>query len=95
MDKLREMFEIAEKTQEKRTGSLLHNKTDIEAFVYLKNKFPRIEDIITATKRGQIWLDVELEELEQLTQEDVNYLNDCGVFLDDDGDILSMVKAKA
>lgn len=51
----------------------------------------RPDDMVCAAEHDQIWLDVDLKELARVvTEQDIDYLNACGVWVDDDTESLSM-----
>lgn len=66
------------------------NCAEIHAFLLLNELIPT-ERMICSAKHDQIWLDVEIEKLaEIITPEQVAELSICGVFYDDDTELLSM-----
>jgi hypothetical protein len=77
---VREMFEKAEKALFY-SGDL----RDLDAFIFLDKKFPKNENVIVAAEHDVFYLNYEEEELEgKLSQEEVNFLSDCGVFIQQD-----------
>jgi len=73
-------------------GSKLHARKDICAFLLLHKLSPRVGDIISGAGHDQIWLNVDFAKLaEMASQDDINLLSACGVFIDsDDAESLSM-----
>lgn len=66
-------------------GQRKHSRPDICAFIYLDEKFPRPTfDMVCAAEHDEIWLDVDSERLNELTDEDIVYLSRCGVRYSDD-----------
>ena len=56
-----------------------HRRPDLCAFLYLDEKFPSDFDMISAAEHDEFFLDIEPEQIERLTQDDVTYLLRCGV----------------
>lgn len=66
-------------------------RRDLRAFNLLDKLVPGTGDIVNGAEHDKIWLSPTLEELAQVvTEEDVIALIECGVFLDDEVDSLSM-----
>lgn len=61
-----------------------HNRPDLCAFIYLDEKFPGKFDMVSAARHDEIFLDIEVNQIETLTQEDVTYLSRCGVRYSED-----------
>lgn len=67
------------------------NRPDIHAFLSLNNLFPHGRKMISAAEHDQIWLDVDLKEFEKIaSNEVVRELRRCGVFYDEEVELLSM-----
>jgi len=84
LDEMKAIFEGYEGKRGKRPN-------DIDALLLLRDLVPCFSDLITSADHDQIWLYVDAEELAAvITEEQVKYLSDCGVFFDEDTDSLSM-----
>lgn len=69
----------------------LHPRPDICAFLRLHELVPGTRDMVSAAEHDEIFLDVDLEQLAAVaTEDDVVYLQRCGVRLDESGDGLAM-----
>jgi hypothetical protein len=68
----------------------LTRRPDLHAFMVLDNLFPRDSDLVSAAERDEIFLDVEAEEIETLTEAMVIELIRCGVRYDSEFDCLAM-----
>ena len=60
------------------------NRPDLHAFLLLDELFPKNRDMICAASHDQIWLDVDGEDAEKLTEEQIIELVRCGVGYDED-----------
>jgi len=69
----------------KRVENKRSNRPDLHAFLLLDELFPRDRDIVCAAEHDEIYLDVETEEVETLTEEQVLELTRCGVRYDGEG----------
>ena len=67
-------------------------RPDLCAFILLDKLFPpdKNTDIIAGAAHDEIYLDVDSEQVEKLTEEQIIYLLRCGVNYDSDTDGLSM-----
>jgi len=72
----------------------VENKTskrpDLHAFMLLDRLFPGDYDIVSAASHDEIWLDVDSDQIENLTEEQVLELTRCGVRYDSSTDCLGM-----
>lgn len=69
----------------------LSTRPDMHAFIMLDKLVPGNRDMVSAAEHDQIWLAVSIDDLESVASTDeVIDLYRCGVFLDDDGDSLTM-----
>lgn len=60
-------------------------RADLDAFILLNSLLPEQKDIIAAAEHDIIYLSADLSELAGvITQEQVEFLNDCGVGVQDD-----------
>lgn len=87
MTNLEEMFEIAEEANIKFEDIVRRFSTrrDLHAFILLDTLTLGTEHLIMAAEHDQIWLSVDLENLSKIiTQEQVNELEACGVWICDD-----------
>lgn len=69
------------------------SRADLCAFIMLDQLLPNSKslDLVCCAEHDQIWLDVDLNELAKVvTERDVEYLDACGVWVDEDTDSLSM-----
>lgn len=74
-----------------RVKTKLSNRADIHAFLLLDKLVPGTTDMVSSAEHDEIWLNVELEELEAVaTEEQVVELLRCGVRLDRETDALAM-----
>ncbi len=74
-----------------RVKNPLHTRPDIAAFLLLDKIVPSKLDMVSCASHDQIWLEVEVDELEgKATEEDILTLVRCGVFYDTETDSLSM-----
>lgn len=65
-------------------GERRHARPDLCAFLYLSEKFPSDFDMVSAAEHDEIFLDIETDQIETLTQDDVTYLLRCGVHYSED-----------
>lgn len=65
---------------------------DICAFAMLDKRFPaeRKSDMVSAAEHDEIWLRIESEQIQQLTDDEILYLTRCGVRYEDDTESLAM-----
>lgn len=68
----------------------LSERPDLHAFLFLDKLFPGERDIIRATGHDQIWLDIDDEQIETLTKNQILELLRCGVLYDEDEESLYM-----
>lgn len=66
------------------------NRADLHAFMLLDELFPGKKDMISAAEHDKIFLDIELEQIESLTKEQIIELTRCGVMYDEDCELLWM-----
>jgi len=59
-------------------------RPDLHAFLLLDELFPGNKDIISSAGHDQIWLGIETEDIEKLTQDQILELTRCGVMYDED-----------
>lgn len=68
------------------------NCREIHAFMLLNDLIPT-HTMICSAEHDQIWLDIDVEKLAEVaTSEQIKELSQCGVFYDNDIDLLSMYK---
>lgn len=60
----------------------LSSRSDLHAFIMLDKLFPRKSDMISHSERDEICLDVEDEEIESLSDDQILELVRCGVRYD-------------
>lgn len=66
-------------------------RRDLRAFNLLDKLVPGTGDIVNGAEHDKIWLSPTLEDLAKvITEEDVITLIQCGVFIDEEFDSLSM-----
>jgi hypothetical protein len=68
----------------------LSTRPDIHAFILLDEIFPDKRDMVCAAGHDIIWLDVEYEQLEALSDDQILELTRCGVRHDKESGLLSM-----
>ena len=96
-----EMIEAFERINEKQSwrafddflnaGRVPSKRRDLSAFLILDRLVPSGGDIVAAAEHDQIWLDPSLEDLAAvITEDDIELLAACGVWIDDRTDSLSM-----
>ena len=66
------------------------NRPDLHAFLLLDELFPGNTDIVVSAEHDEIWLNVEKEQIESLTDEQIVELCRCGVRYDRDNNSLCM-----
>lgn len=92
-----EMVKIFEDGQKRPMSDL----EDLDGFIKLANlgviltwndgTKVRNHDLISYAEHDQIWLAVDVNKLAEVaTEDDINYLVDCGIWLDEDHGSLSM-----
>jgi len=60
------------------------NRPDLHAFLLLDELFPGNTDMIGGAEHDEFWLDIEIEDIEKLTEEQVIELVRCGVRFDEE-----------
>ena len=65
-------------------------RPDVNAFVVLDNLFPSDGDLVSCAEHDEIWLNVEPNELDILSLEQMLDLIRCGVRYDPETDSLTM-----
>lgn len=63
----------------------LSNRPDLNAFVLLDSLFPGDRDIVSAATHDEIFLDIDDDHIESLTDDQIADLVRCGVMFSDDG----------
>jgi hypothetical protein len=58
------------------------NRPDLCAFILLDKLFPRSGDMVCSAEDDEICIDVDEEEVEELSDETVLYLTRCGIYYD-------------
>jgi len=58
------------------------NRPDLNAFLLLEELFPGDGDMVCAARHDKIWLDVEYDDIEKLTEAQIIELARCGVVYD-------------
>jgi hypothetical protein len=66
-----------EKVENKRS-----QRPDLHAFLLLDELFPSDRDIVSAAEHDEIYLDIEEDQLEKLTKEQILELVRCGIIFD-------------
>ena len=89
---IKERFELVEDDHLsfKKVKNKHSNRADLHAFLMLDRLFPKSRDMIVCSEHDTIWLDVESDQAETLTDEQILELTRCGVFLDSDSERLAM-----
>ena len=65
-------------------------RPDLHAFLLLDELFPNERDMVCSSSHDVFYLDIEGEEIDKLTDEQVLELTRCGVMYDSECDCLSM-----
>lgn len=65
-------------------------RPDLHAFLLLDELFPGDDDIVGSASHDEIWLNVDGEQLDTLTDEQILELSRCGVRYDSECDSLCM-----
>jgi len=65
-------------------------RPDIHAFILLNEIFPGSRDMVCASGHDNIWLDVDLDDCEKLTDGQILELVRCGVMTDEESGSLAM-----
>lgn len=66
-------------------------RRDLHAFILLDEKFPTYNSaIVGAASHDEIWIDLDSEDIEKLTDENILELVRCGVMYNEEHDSLSM-----
>ncbi len=73
-----------------RINKPLSRRPDIHAFLLLDKLFPGTDKIIDGAGLYEIYLNVELSDIEQITEEDIIDLMRCGVGYNSSTDTLCM-----
>lgn len=81
-----EEFLKFEKVQNKRS-----KRPDLHAFLMLDELFPGTSDLVSSASHDEIWLDVDDDQVETLTDEQILELSWCGVRHDSDGGLCMFV----
>jgi hypothetical protein len=77
-------FELVENPRSKRP--------DLHAFLLLEELVPGDKDILDAAEHDEVWLSIELSELEgKITEEQLLELIRCGIRCDEDGQLCTFV----
>lgn len=65
---------------------------DLDAFIRLRELgWAKKTDMVSCAEHDQIWLSVDLKWLASvIMMDDINYLSDCGIWIDDESETLSM-----
>lgn len=66
-------------------------RPDLHAFLLLDELFPGTSDLVAAAGHDEIWLDVDDDQIETLTDEQILELSWCGVRHDWDGGLCMFV----
>lgn len=66
-------------------------RPDLHAFLMLDELFPGASDLVSSASRDEIWLDVDDDQVETLTDEQILELSWCGVRHDSDGGLCMFV----
>ncbi len=81
-----EEFLKFEKVQNKRS-----KRPDLHAFLMLDDLFPGTSDLVSSASHDEIWLDVDDDQVETLTDEQILELSWCGVRHDSGGGLCMFV----
>lgn len=68
----------------KRVESKKTNRPDLHAFLLLDELFPDNKDIVSAASHDELWLSIESEDIEKLTEDQILELTRCGIRYDED-----------
>ncbi len=66
-------------------------RPDLHAFLMLDELFPGTSDLVSSASHDEIWLDVDDDQVETLTDEQILELSWCGVRHDSDGGLCMFV----
>ena len=66
-------------------------RPDLHAFLMLDELFPGDSDLVSSASHDEIWLDVDDDQVETLTDEQILELSWCGVRHDSDGGLCMFV----
>lgn len=66
-------------------------RPDLHAFLMLDELFPSTSDLVSSASHDEIWLDVDDDQVETLTDEQILELSWCGVRHDSDGGLCMFV----
>lgn len=94
---LQEMFELSESMEYIEFADIepkLSNYRDLHGMMLLEKLQPGTGDsMIACAEHDQIWYDIDLEKLwEVITQDQVNQLNTCGIWYEEEHDSLTSYK---
>ena len=93
-EQIHELFEKHEDESHKfeKVKNKLASRPDVHAFLMLDRLFPSSNgsDMVSSAEHDQIWLCIESDDLEKLTEENIIELRRCGVWWDSQFDCLSM-----
>lgn len=67
------------------------NRPDLHAFLMLDELFPGTSGLVASASHDEIWLDVDDDQVETLTDEQILELSWCGVRHDFDGGLCMFV----
>jgi len=67
-----------------RIENKMSNRPDLHAFLFLDVLFPKNRCMVCSASHDKIWLDVDMEDIEELTEEQIIELVRCGVGYDAD-----------
>lgn len=85
-DELIELFEANddEFLKFEKIENPLHKRPDLCAFLRLDEMVPGNRDMVSAAEHDEIYLEIDLDKLAEVaTEDDVIYLQRCGIRLDD------------
>lgn len=66
-------------------------RPDLHAFLMLDELFPGTSELVSSASHDEIWLDVDDDQVETLTDEQILELSWCGVRHDSDGGLCMFV----
>ena len=59
-------------------------RSDLHAFILLDKLFPENQDIIGSAEHDKIWLNIDDEQIQNLSKAQILELSRCGIFYDED-----------
>ena len=74
-----------------KVASKRSQRPDLHAFLMLDELFPGTSDLVSSASHDEIWLDVDDDQVETLTDEQILELSYCGVRHDSDGGLCMFV----